>query len=595
MANTPGSPDDTSATRHPARARARAARARSASAPIVPRTTSWSGRTPRRRRRARSRRPRRRAGWRRWRPASGGRRRRGRARRRATRPAPAGRGRRTATAAVAVAPLPLGDARRAPGPAPRRAAASATLGVPTASATVVTRVGDVDHAPAAPPGRYQGRPGGATTAGWPARRSMVATRSTGRPPAGRPTGPRRSRRAPRRRSPSDEHPMPHDHDPPAAAASPTAGASPHATNTGLSAANRTPPSGRTLGPVHRRPAPGCPGRRWAATARSTAANVATRRPPGAGRRRQASRTSSPPPPTKTRSGTGRPARAAGAAPSTTSTTAPEGGGVGDHPLGVVGSALDGDHPQAGSGQRRLDGDAAAAGTDVPQHAVGGQVEPAQHDRPHLGLGDHPRPVGEAATGRPRSTDAAGSDGAGDGWASDHHRPVVERPGGQVGQVGAARRPARRLRRGGWPPRPAGGGRRARAARADRLGRGVGPGARRPPGPGHLGRGPGRVAGVARADDGGVPRQAEAGEREGDRRRRRMNDQPVPARRPDLPRRCLRSFARASAGLRENRLQASRAGRDCAARCARNGHRRPPWLHQAPPASCEWRRRSRVAP
>ena len=69
-------------------------------------------------------------------------------------------------------------------------------------------------------------------------------------------------------------------------------------------------------------------------------------------------------------------------------------GVAHDPLGVVGPALDGDHPQAGRGQRGLDGDAAAARSDVPQDAAVGEVEPAEDDRADLGLGDHPGPVGE---------------------------------------------------------------------------------------------------------------------------------------------------------------------------------------------------------
>ena len=45
MANTPGSPDDTSATRQPAEASATASPARSASAPMAERRTSWPGRS----------------------------------------------------------------------------------------------------------------------------------------------------------------------------------------------------------------------------------------------------------------------------------------------------------------------------------------------------------------------------------------------------------------------------------------------------------------------------------------------------------------------------------------------------------------------
>ena len=85
---------------------------------------------------------------------------------------------------------------------------------------------------------------------------------------------------------------------------------PHATNTGFSAASRRPPSGRTWP----RDTPTCtrwPRRAAAPAARSRAAKVATTRPPGASRARTASSTSRPPPPTKARSGSGRPASAAG--------------------------------------------------------------------------------------------------------------------------------------------------------------------------------------------------------------------------------------------------------------------------------------------
>ena len=129
-------------------------------------------------------------------------------------------------------------------------------------------------------------------------------------------------------------------------------------------------------------------------------NVATRRPPGRSRSQHARTTSRPPPPTNTRSGSGRLVRAAGARPTTTSTfdRHAQGGGVGGDPGGVLVVLLDREHPQPGRHGRRLDAHRAAARADVPQHAGARQRQLAEHDRAHLGLGDHAVAMGELVLG-----------------------------------------------------------------------------------------------------------------------------------------------------------------------------------------------------
>ena len=132
---------------------------------------------------------------------------------------------------------------------------------------------------------------------------------------------------------------------------------------------------------------------------------------------------------------------------------------------------------------------------------------------------------KSATGRPPRVAALASAGVG----HDHDRPVVEAAGGEVGQVGApGDRLARLAQAGGHDHQPVVGAEGDEGG-ADRLRRGVGAGEDgRHLGPGHVGRHPHDVAGVAGADDGVVPRQAEAGEGEGDRRRGGVDDQAVAA-------------------------------------------------------------------
>ena len=113
---------------------------------------------------------------------------------------------------------------------------------------------------------------------------------------------------------------------------------------------------------------------------------------------------------------------------------PVGGGVGPDALGVALVALDG---QRRAGRRQagaLDGDAAAAGAHVPEHAVLRQVELAQGDGAHLGPGDHAGAVGEALLGQaPRQRRAASP-----GRAATAPRPTAD-------PTWPAARPARSVR------------------------------------------------------------------------------------------------------------------------------------------------------
>ena len=161
--------------------------------------------------------------------------------------------------------------------------------------------------------------------------------------------------------------------------------------------------------------------------------MATTRPPGRSRASTASRTARPPPPTKTRSGSGRPARAPGASPSTTVHRPCRRRWPAAARRRRV--ALDGEHPQAGAQPGALDGHAAAAGADVPQHAAGGQGQLAEDDGADLGLGDHALAVGELVSGRPQASTAAGAGLDGLGRRAGRRRRGVPGAGGQPGQVG----------------------------------------------------------------------------------------------------------------------------------------------------------------
>ena len=176
-------------------------------------------------------------------------------------------------------------------------------------------------------------------------------------------------------------------------------------------------------------------------------------------------------------------------------------------------ALDGQHPQAGRGQRRLDGDAAAAGAHVPEDAPIGEVEVAEHDRTHLGLGDHPGAVGERhvdALPAVRREPPAPPDGRGPPPTGGrrHRRPVkrCRRAGARL----SSGSPSRVATTTSWwcapwliSAAPTASGGAAGAAEHRRRGRG-----------GHLGGRSGRRPVVAAGHRGVVPRQAEPGEGQG---------------------------------------------------------------------------------
>ncbi len=483
MANVPGSPEDTSATVQPAPASAQAwlgplglgahrrpqheligAQQRRHRVDVGPVAEHGVGVPDGARRR----------------PGSGARPPRARARRPGRgRSAPV-RARADATAAVAVAPAALldheagagaggqqrrglGDARRAHGMLdrvrwgwgrrPRRAARPGT----SRPATAV---------------------GPAVTAGWSARRSMVATATAGSAPAGRGGGQRLGdhgsdvvgRRALRAADADDEavagarvRPWPpavrrhvapgHEHR--------VVGHEAHAA-VGQVGGHVDRHLGQRARAGPGRPAPGRPPRTWRRPARRGG------RPP-----RQASSTSSPPPPTKTRSGAGRSASASGAAPVTTSTSAPRTAALATTVAAAAGS-------RSTATTRRPGAASAASMPTLPlpaptSHSTpwSGSVETAQHDRAHLGLRDHPSPVGEVLDRPPAGADSRRDLGRASPVASvrqNHDRPVVElarRQGGDVVEPGHASpgSPSRvaTATRSGWAPSSDQRG-------ADRLGR-----------------------------------------------------------------------------------------------------------------------------
>ena len=558
MAKMPGSPDDTRATR-PARRRRgpRPASARSASAPIASaRRAGRAGAGPRRRRRrARSRRPRRPTAPRARRPACGARAPPGPRPTTCTRPGPPGRGRPTATAAVAVGPRRFATTSRAPGPAASRAAASATLGVPTAPSTVGARVGDVDD------GQQRGgeghdraaagreRPAASTARDGAGRgRSMVATTAgVGDPspaPPGRAPAPRRAPRPPRparrrrwrpassrrrRRRPSER--------PAAAAAGPAAGRVAPGHEHRVVGHEPHAAVGQVGGHGRPTPAPASRAGLGRPSARSAAAKVATSRAPGRAGRQAGVEHVEPAAADEDPVGRGQVGQGLG-------------GGARDHLDHARRARRRWPPPRPrppGRARRRPPaGPGAASAASMPtlplpaptSHSTprAGQVEPAQHDRPHLGLGDHPPAVGEVVDRPP-----AGADRRGDGvavggvarapWASTTTDRWSNVPGRQGGHVGAAAPPSRpgspsrvaTATMSGWAPR-------ATSAAPTASGGAAGPqSTAATAAPRDLGGGPGRAAGVARGDDGAVPRQAQAGERQRHRRRRRVHDQALGAR------------------------------------------------------------------